>query len=212
MARVEAPLMSLNASGSIGGALVFSRWRGRKYVRSLVTPANPKSPTQVGIRSMMRYLAQAWAGTYFPTSANWDDLAEATNISNFNAFIAFNMRNWRDGFGPADDPATLRDSTPGTAPLMDGVPAERIVTLEISPAANANRLALAIFRALADGGPATYANCIAVIPIGVGADAVYYVDGPLPPDTYYYSARDINDDGALGADLTPNWASATISP
>lgn len=46
MAKVTSPLMSLDASGSIAGALTFSKWKGRNYVRQLVIPANPRTSGQ----------------------------------------------------------------------------------------------------------------------------------------------------------------------
>lgn len=46
MAKVTSPLMSLDASGSIAGALTFSKWKGRNYARQLVIPANPQTTGQ----------------------------------------------------------------------------------------------------------------------------------------------------------------------
>lgn len=46
MAKVTGPLMSLEASGTIGNALTFSRWVGRPYVRRYTVPGNPQTLTQ----------------------------------------------------------------------------------------------------------------------------------------------------------------------
>lgn len=54
MAKVTSPLMSLDASGAFGGALVFGKWKGRNTVRQLVTPSNPMSLTQVQARNKIR--------------------------------------------------------------------------------------------------------------------------------------------------------------
>ena len=75
MVKVNAPMMSLDASGSLGKALVFSKWKGRNYVRTLVRPSNPKSVLQVAIRSMMKFLAQAWKDMTAPEQTAWDLLA-----------------------------------------------------------------------------------------------------------------------------------------
>lgn len=53
MAKVTSPLMSLDASGSIAGALTFSKWKGRNYVRQLVTPANPQTSGQQEVRAAL---------------------------------------------------------------------------------------------------------------------------------------------------------------
>lgn len=46
MAKVTGPLMSLEASGTIGNALTFSRWVGRPYVRRYTVPGNPQTLIQ----------------------------------------------------------------------------------------------------------------------------------------------------------------------
>lgn len=63
MAKVTGPLFSLEASGGYGGALVFAKWKGRAYVRQLVTPANPHSADQETARNAIRVTGenQRWA-------------------------------------------------------------------------------------------------------------------------------------------------------
>lgn len=53
MARVTSPLMSLDASGSIAGAITYSKWKGRNYVRQLVIPANPRTTGQQAARAAL---------------------------------------------------------------------------------------------------------------------------------------------------------------
>jgi len=59
MAKVKGPLMSLEASGSIANTIVFSIWKGRPYVRQLVTPSNPSSAGQIAVRKILGSLAKA---------------------------------------------------------------------------------------------------------------------------------------------------------
>lgn len=54
MAKVTGPLMSMDASGGFGGALVFGKWKGRNTVHQLVTPANPHSADQESSRNRVR--------------------------------------------------------------------------------------------------------------------------------------------------------------
>jgi hypothetical protein len=54
MAKVSGPLMSMDASGAFGGALVFGKWKGRPTVRQLVTPSNPQSANQTTARNRIR--------------------------------------------------------------------------------------------------------------------------------------------------------------
>jgi len=46
MAKVTGPLMSIDARGKIGDAIVFSVWKGTNYVRQWLKPANPQSVAQ----------------------------------------------------------------------------------------------------------------------------------------------------------------------
>ena len=46
MAKVKAPLMSLEARGAIGQAVVYFPWKGLNAVRKYVIPTNPKSTAQ----------------------------------------------------------------------------------------------------------------------------------------------------------------------
>lgn len=77
MAKVTGPLMSLEASGTIGDALTFSRWVGRPYVRRYSVPGNPQTLIQETHRnrfSVMGTIA-TWATRNNQTfDANTDDV------------------------------------------------------------------------------------------------------------------------------------------
>lgn len=51
MARVTGPLMSMEASGTIGRTLTFASWVGRQYVRRWTRPANPQTQDQMDQRN-----------------------------------------------------------------------------------------------------------------------------------------------------------------
>ncbi len=84
--------MSLAASKTLGDTLVFSQWKGRAYVRLKVTPYNPKSDYQTGIRSTM-----TWGVLYFTKGAYvaaaqktwWNTYADAQTppVSGWNRFL-----------------------------------------------------------------------------------------------------------------------------
>lgn len=59
MAKSPAPFMSINPSGSIAGLLTASRWKGRPYLRLLVTPSNPQTADQGAVRSVLGAVAKA---------------------------------------------------------------------------------------------------------------------------------------------------------
>ena len=51
MARVTGPLMSMEASGTIGKTLTFANWVGRQYVRRWTRPSNPQTQVQMDQRN-----------------------------------------------------------------------------------------------------------------------------------------------------------------
>lgn len=59
MAKVTGPLMSLDASGTVGKTATFSKWKGRNYVRLRVTPMNPQTDSQAATRTYLGAMGQA---------------------------------------------------------------------------------------------------------------------------------------------------------
>lgn len=75
------------------GSVVFSGWKGRGYVRSLVTPANPNTNDQQGIRGVMRKIVAWWHDLDADVKAAIADIAEATDVSAFNLFVKRNVQD-----------------------------------------------------------------------------------------------------------------------
>jgi hypothetical protein len=200
MVKVQAPALSLEASGQLGGALVFSKWKGRPYVRSLVKPANPKSGGQVGMREMFKFLAQKWDGLSGADQATWEDRADQLIVSTFNAYMSYNQFRWRDFLAPSTaDPAATAD-TPPTDGAGSAVAGVRSITVTQAITAAADGWGVAFFRALTTGFATAFDNLIGVGLI-VGTADVILVDSPLDPDTYYYNMRSFTLDGQLGSEI-----------
>jgi hypothetical protein len=173
---------------------VFSKWKGRPYARALVTPKNPKSVAQVGIRAIMKFLTQQWkSGLTAPNKATWDELAAATNISPFNAYIAHNVSRWRNGAYPTKAyPAALASTELTIVQVLDG--GIRHMDVENTPSGATAAWGIAIYRDAAAITTALWNNCVAVI-AAAGAAAVNYVDAPLVAGTYHYRSRVLMTDG-----------------
>ena len=58
MAKVQGPLLSLEARGKIADAIVFFPWKGRHVVREWLKPANPMSKDQGDQRLMLGALGR----------------------------------------------------------------------------------------------------------------------------------------------------------
>ena len=63
MARVTGPLMSMEASGTVGKSLTFANWVGRPYVRRWTRPSNPQTVDQMDQRNAFSVVgvAVSWA-------------------------------------------------------------------------------------------------------------------------------------------------------
>lgn len=198
MVRVNGPAFSLEASGQLAGAIVFSKWKGRPYIRELVKPSNPRSGPQVGIRAMLRFLTQNWQYVSSVNQATWKDRADAKVISNFNAYVGYNVYRWRDFLAPTQhDPEAATDTPPtlGTLAAAAGV---RSITVTQPITTAADGWGVCFFRSLTGTFTSTFDKLRYVGRI-VGTADVVFVDSPLDPGTYYYEVRSITQDGQLSA-------------
>ena len=208
MVKVQAPALSLEASGSIGGALVFSKWKGRPYVRSLVKPANPRSGGQVGMRSMFSFLAKEWDGLGATPQASWEDRADQMIVSPFNAYMSYNQFRWRDFLAPSDTDPAATDDVASTLGALAAVAGVRSITVTQPITTAADGWGIAFFRGLTTGFDSAYDCLVGVRAIDATADVVL-VDSPLDPDEYFYVVRSITLDGQLGDQSTE--VNATVS-
>lgn len=208
MVRVNAPALSLDASGSLGNAMVFSKWKGRNYVRSLVKPANPRSGGQVGMRAMFRWLSQFWASISAGDQATWEDRAEQKVISEFNAYMSYNQDRWRDFKAPSQVDPAGEGGTPPTEGTLAASAGIRSITVTQPITAAADGWGIVFFRSTTTGFDTAWDNAIGIAAVD-GTNDVIWVDSPLDPDTYYYKIRSITDDGVLGAESAE--VNATVS-
>lgn len=199
MVKLRAPMMSLGASGSLGKAITFSRWKGRAYARELVVPSNPKSGLQTGFRAMFAFLSQQWTNVATSDQATWATLADQLVASNFNAYMQFNQKRWRNFTGPTQNPANLGggDAATYTSSFAATAGVDSIL-IDWDINSPEDGWGVAIFRALAPAFTPSLSNCIKVVQCDTaGADT--WLDSPLVPDTYYYNMRAFSKEGLLHA-------------
>jgi hypothetical protein len=86
--------MSLAASGTIAKTLTYATWKGVKYARQRVDPANPNSAAQQSQRSYLATAVAAWRSASVPLNAvdkeNFERAAlyAGKPLSGFNLFVA----------------------------------------------------------------------------------------------------------------------------
>jgi len=195
--KLNGPMFSMDARGKLADSIVFSIWKGRNYARSLVTPSNPQSGPQTGMRSMMKFLAQQWTNLDSTEKADWLTRAQQTVISNFNAYVSFNMLRWRSYLNPSKlIPADETGTQPGVSvtTVTGGI---RQCSLSIADhATDKPDWAYVIHRGTTGFTPA-FSNVIAVVEWDSGGTTTY-VDTPLSAGTYYYRIYGTLDTGLKG--------------
>jgi hypothetical protein len=197
--KVTGPAFSLAASGTIGGMITASRWKGRAYFRTRVTPHNPRSPGQVAGRAMFSFLSRAWSAIGSTNQNTWNDLAAATNISPFNAYQKFNMDRWTHVEEPWQDPTGASATTPplpGAAVATAGV---KQISVTTSFAMDANAWGAIVF---AKKGSAPTGVKSEVVYVAITEDSLFPIfvhTGLTTGDTWYYKWQVFGLAGALGA-------------
>lgn len=208
MARTNGPLFSFDASGTVGKTITFSRWKGRPYVRQRVIPANPKSPLQVSVRAMMKFLSQQWAGLTSPNQATWETLASQSTISPFNAFTKENLRRFGNFESPSKEYPAAESATPATLGATTPTGGVRQVSLVGAAGTLAGGWGILLHRSLTTGFTPGRDTVVAVVPF-IAAAAWSYVDTPLLPATYFYRAQTFTTDGILS--VAQAQVSATVT-
>lgn len=199
MARTTGPLFSLDASGSVGGALTFSRWKGRSYVRRLVIPSNPKSGAQVGRRAMLSWISKAWAALSTGEKAGWQTLAEEINCAPFNAYVKYNMEAWHNFLMPTQTPPAARAGTPSDRAISVCAWEENRIKISHLATALNDGWGMMIFASLTTGFDTSVGTAIMAV---TEIDLVLTHDYWTPPsvDTWYFNSRAFSDDGAVAAE------------
>lgn len=91
MTRVQGPMFSVTASGTIADAITYSNWKGLPYVRSRVVPANPRTDPQTSIRNTLKAGVSVWQDTAsqpVASKSSWDYYASGTGMSGFNRYAS----------------------------------------------------------------------------------------------------------------------------
>lgn len=197
MALVKAPLFGLDASGALGDSIVFSKWRGRSYVRILTQPANPKSGLQVGMRSVFKYITQSWAALTAGLKTEWEGEATADNITGLNAQVRACQKLARRNIGwikgPAEDPGTTPDAITSLAGVAQP---KTIVWSWTRPVGNMGDYTTAFYMKTSTSFSADISNLVAVVDVATTTVTTF---GLITGTEYFAVCREMNTDGEFGA-------------
>lgn len=195
MAKLDGPLMSMGASGSIGGILTFGSNKGRNFVRQLVIPSNPKTASQTGVRSMLKWIGKEWSQLTPTEQATWAARAAQTNISNFNAFSSLGMDNWSNGKAPqSEDPAptVVTPAGPPTAPA-DSVTEKRVTITWTDDVVGSDDFGVIVYISPTTGFTPARDNAVGVVDMTIQQ----FISQNMDPGTYYYRLGTFAKDGVI---------------
>ncbi len=102
MAKVTAPILSFGASGAVAKSQVYASWKGIKYARQHVVPANPRTSEQMVTRNLFAMLSKFW--TIAPTDmlSSWNAQASGQKYTGRNHFMGMNVKALRGQADMAD--------------------------------------------------------------------------------------------------------------
>ncbi len=208
MAITKGPLFSLDASGTVGGSIVFSKWKGRNYVRRHAIPANPKSGGQLGVRAMMKFLTQYWTNLNANEQADWETRAAVTNVSPFNAYVGYDMSRFGTYLMPSQQDPALESDVAGTLANEAATAQSRSILIDVDVSVLGQNWGIIIHRDPVTAFTPSRANAVQVIP-GVSAASFQWLDFPLTVGVQqFYRFTPFSVEGAIGinaveVDATP---------
>ncbi len=173
MAKVNAPLLSWGASGTIADVQTYSSWKGRPYVRQRVIPANPDTAEQQLTRNTFRFLNKLWA--YMPAGAigAWNLYGDNNRFTARNGWLKVN-----NGVLRTQTDLTLLSPSPAAG---GGIPA---ASMSVTPGSTQLTVALTA-PSLPTGWTIVEANAVAILSVNPQTSDEYeVVSGTDASDPY----------------------------
>lgn len=200
MALLTAPLMSIDASGSVAKTLVFSKWKGRNYVRQHVIPHNPQSALQTADRASVSFLSREWKNISTPDQSTWQPLADTNKFSPFNAYLQYDQKRFANYDAPSQAYPAAEALSPAGEASNVAVVDNRLVTVTWTPTSSTN--IWGVILCLSDSAMTGTSRGLVVQIQPLAGGVAKFVLGPFKPGTYNVMARAFSPDGKHGNDGT----------
>jgi hypothetical protein len=201
MVKHKGPIQSMEAAGSLGGALIVQKNKGRTYMRKLTAPAQPRSGDQVGYRAMFAYLSTHWQAISAADQATWEALAADSTFSPFNAYLQTNQFRWGLGEDPGEAYPIAESDAAGSITSFSAINQGRGLVVPYLLSVTEQNQGVRIHRSLTPGFTPALENLIAAKgPVASPSDSIR--DTPLDAGTYYYRIIPFSVDGVTGTPAT----------
>lgn len=198
MVKVDGPMLSQDARGSVGTAVNFSKNGPVNYARKIPRPANPKTASQVSARAPVAFLSNAWHSLSLLTRETWELSSPPSGSTPYSRFVAANLDNWAHTRAPHQTPGPPGSGQASLAPAVTVTPGPHHNVLTLPDSVFPVDWGYAIYRSIVDRFRFGRYDLIAFIlrtpPVTT------YLDVPLlPGTTYYYVTRGFFATGQWGA-------------
>lgn len=206
--KLRGPLNSTDATGKLANTVIYSKGKKNPYAKKHARPTNPRTPKQVTIRALMRFVATEWRNLAPLEKAAWIPIGLANHIAPYHAFVKYNQDAWKHFLSPSKKP---------------NPPRTKLLPSNFDFSAN-GQVGRAMIRYQQTTGPTIwgfYCHRMQTWPYTPDHDNVVfftqcptpnkydYFDGPLAPGVYYYRLARFDRNGAF--DLHPNGRVANVT-
>lgn len=204
MAKLTAPLFSLEATGKLGDDLVVQTWRGRPYCRRFSRPRKNPTPKQRGSRLYVGLFAQLWRTLSPAWLAQWTAYKPGLNIPPFQRFIGYNLDRAALDLAPrlypgADEPAL---HCPDLEAPLEQFPLYNRINVKATVVWN-DTVAWLAYRSPKPTAPTLLRvgqppHSTAAMIAALTTESVFFDDYSIEPGCfYYYSMRSVLPTGEL---------------
>lgn len=199
MAKVIGPFMSLDASGTLAGTITASKWKGRNYMRQRVTPSNPQTSAQTGVRSSFAGANAVWKANQVQLTAAFSTLAAQTNISPFNAFVSTTQKRYSRSEHIANSPSPTVEAPANNITALAAEANGRYIDISWTDAVDTEAWATEIYAKLSANPTGVWQELIGIKNRGNNMLTI----GPMPSGTYKISGQAVHESGGVIALVTP---------
>jgi hypothetical protein len=208
MATTKAPLFGLDASGTLAKSIVFSKWKGRNYVRRHAVPSNPNTPLQQSMRAAFKFLTQHWKSLSAAEKLVWETIANTKQTTGLDEYVGFNQRRQRFNLGMSiDNLAPGTGTTPSTCATFTASNGRKSSVLAWTAGANAPDYYWQICMDLIAIATCSVDTTIVILP---AATLDFRVAPLLPGTTYHFDIRGVMKTGLTGGSFADVTATPTL--
>lgn len=197
MVKLTGPLISIAASGTLGGLLTFNLQPRGTTLRKKPQPKHPRTGAQVAVQAALTFVTQQWQTLELWQQDSWLNPIFPDGPSPYNNYVLFNTRRIRSGLPPIQDyHVDLQGYVcQGFKPEAIGK-VHHVYLWWRCYGALAQTWGMFIYR---DTSPHPPADFDKLIHVGIMDDALAHdhLDTPLPAGSYSYRWQSFSEGGRL---------------